>query len=101
MKDIRYKNQRIVHDLKIDPRYFRDLELGSKTFEVRKDDRPFRINDMLLLQSFDVKNQEYTGSTVFASVVGIFGRADHEKDYVKEGYVILSIEIIKTRYVMD
>ncbi|MBL1227257.1 DUF3850 domain-containing protein [Enterococcus sp. BWR-S5] len=101
MNDIRFKNQRIVHDLKIDPDYFRDLELGSKTFEVRKDDRPFRVNDLLLLQSFDQKSKEYTGSMVFAIIVGIFGRKEKEKDFVKDGYVILSIELIKSRYVQD
>lgn len=101
MNDVRFKNQRKVHELKLDPMYFRDLELGYKTFEIRKDDRPFRINDMLLLQSFDRKNQEYTGSMIFASIVGIFGREEHEKEFVKEGYVILSIDIVKSRYVQD
>lgn len=101
MKEQRFKNQRMVHELKLDPMYFRDLELGYKTFEIRKDDRPFKINDMLLLQSFDRKNQEYTGSMVFASIVGIFGREEHEKEFVKEGYVILSIDLVKSRYIQD
>lgn len=101
MNDFRMKNQRMCHELKIDPVYFRDLELGSKTFEIRKDDRPFRVNDMLLLQSFDREANEYTGSMVFASVTGIFGRKENEKEFVKEGYVILSIDLIKSRYVID
>lgn len=91
----------MVHDLKTDPEYFRDLELGYKTFETRQDDRPYRVNDMLLLQSFDRKTQEYTGSMVFASIVGIFGRKEHEKEFVKKGYVIMSIELIISRYVQD
>ncbi|MGX2947003.1 DUF3850 domain-containing protein [Enterococcus alishanensis] len=97
----RYKNQRMVHDLKIDPKYFTDLELGSKTFEIRKDDRPYKVNDMLLLQAFNSSSNEYSGATAFASIVGIFGREESEKVYVKDGYVILSIELIKSRYVID
>lgn len=89
----RFKNQKMVHELKIDPIYFRELELGRKTFEVRKDDRPYRVNDTLLLQSFNREANEYTGSMIFASIVGIFGRNDKEKEYVKEGYIILSIEL--------
>ncbi|MGX7414188.1 DUF3850 domain-containing protein [Enterococcus caccae] len=45
----------MVHELKTDPEYFRDLGLGYRTFETRQDDRPYRVNDMLLLQSFDRK----------------------------------------------
>ena len=91
----------MCHELKIDPVYFRDLESGSKTFEIRKDDRPFRVNDVLLLQSFNREVNEYTGSMVLASVTGIFGRKENEKEFVKEGYVILLIDLLKSRYLID
>lgn len=91
-------NQTIIHELKVDPRYFKELESGSKTFEIRKDDRPFQVSDVLLLKSFDNENAEYTGATIFAYVLGVFGREIHEKEYVRDGYVILSIEILRNGY---
>ena len=101
MKDIRSKNQKMVHELKIDPKYFTNIELGIKTFEIRKDDRPFRANDILFLQGFNRKEEEYTGQTMFARVLSVFGRNESEKDFVKEGYVVLSIELIKSMYVPE
>lgn len=101
MKDIRSKNQKMVHELKIDPKYFTGIELGIKTFEIRKDDRPFRANDMLFLQGFNQEEQEYTGQTMFAKILSVFGRKEDEKEYVKEGYVVLSIELIKSMYVRE
>lgn len=47
---------------------------------------------MLFLQVFNQKEQEYTGQTMFAKILSVFGRKEFEKDYVKEGYIILSIQ---------
>lgn len=38
------------HKLKILPEYFEAVKSGSKTFEVRKDDRGFQAGDTLFLQ---------------------------------------------------
>ena len=34
-----------VHNLKIKPQYFKDVVSGIKTFEVRKNDRNFKVGD--------------------------------------------------------
>ena len=39
----------MIHDLKILPEYFVEVVRGNKTFEVRKDDRPFNVGDELIL----------------------------------------------------
>ena len=40
------------HELKIWPNEFKDTCSGKKTFEVRKNDRCFKIGDMLILREF-------------------------------------------------
>lgn len=41
-----------THELKILPQYFEKVLDGSKTFEIRKDDRGFEVGDILVLKEF-------------------------------------------------
>lgn len=41
------------HELKIWPQYYCRVADGSKTFEVRKNDRGFQPGDTLVLQEYD------------------------------------------------
>lgn len=41
------------HDLKIEPQYYCRVADGSKTFEVRKNDRGFQPGDTVLLKEWD------------------------------------------------
>lgn len=43
----------MIHDLKIWPQFFDALASGTKTFEVRKNDRDFRAGDLLRLREWD------------------------------------------------
>lgn len=40
----------MTHDLKCWPEYFEPLLDGRKTFEIRKNDRPFAVGDTLYLK---------------------------------------------------
>ena len=44
------------HDLKTDSKVFEAVKTGYKTFEIRKNDRDFKIGDLLVL-----RETEYTG----------------------------------------
>ena len=43
----------MIHNLKTHPAYFKRLADGSKTFEIRKNDRGYQAGDVLLLEEFD------------------------------------------------
>lgn len=43
------------HELKIDPQYYKRVANGSKTFEVRNNDRGFQMGDTVLLLEYDAK----------------------------------------------
>lgn len=55
--------ERIVHHLKIWPKYYERVLNGSKTFEVRENDRDYQTGDLVVLQEWDPKTKEYTTSS--------------------------------------
>lgn len=42
-----------VHDLKIHPEHFKPVWCGEKTFEIRFNDRDYKVGDLLDLHEFD------------------------------------------------
>ena len=74
----------MIHELKIWPRFFDDVLSGRKRFEVRKEDRVYRVGDLLALNEFDPA-VGYTGRSCVVGVDCVFA----ERDFVKEGFVIL------------
>ena len=53
-----------VHRLKSWPEFFEPLLDGSKTFELRKNDRDYRVGDHLLLQEYEPRTDTYTGREI-------------------------------------
>lgn len=43
----------MIHELKIKPKFFQDIINVIKNFEIRKNDRKFRVGDILVLSEFD------------------------------------------------
>jgi len=77
------------HYLKIAPKYYRDIETFGKRFEVRLNDRGFKVGDILHLNEY--ADGEYTGRKIDCDIVYILDNPD----YCKEGYVIMQIDNIK------
>lgn len=75
------------HELKILPKYFKDIVDGDKNFELRKNDRDFKIGDSLMLREFD--NGAYTGDSIQVVVTYIFVGGEYGLD---KDYVIMGIE---------
>lgn len=80
----------MIHHLKIEPRYFHEVETGTKSFEFRKNDRDFKPGDTLILEEYQLFEGRYTGRSVerkvpFILYGGRFG--------LPEGYCIMSLEL--------
>ena len=80
----------MTHALKTVKEYFKYLENGSKTFELRKDDRPFSEGDILLAQEYDEEKRVYTGKELSFVITMIL--RDVPKFGLKPGYCILSLQ---------
>ncbi len=86
------------HELKTWPEFFDAIVSGKKTFEVRRNDRSFRVGDTLHLRRFDPEtlynHDRYDGQEVRASVTyvmhgGHFGLA--------EGWVCMGIKVLEVK----
>lgn len=51
----------IEHELKCIPPFFEDVHSGAKPFELRRDDRDYRVGDTLLLREWRPDWKDYTG----------------------------------------
>ena len=86
----------MVHELKTHPEFFSMVFCGSKTFEIRKDDRGFKLNDELLLKEFVPKgyyedglnDDKYTGRILHRRIDYILKGGQFG---IEAGYVVFSI----------
>ena len=78
------------HHLKTYPQYFIAVIKETKTFEVRKNDRDYKVNDVLFLEEFEPGTQTYTGRTATALVTYILHGGIHGID---EESVVMSIKL--------
>lgn len=80
----------MTHALKTWPEYFKAIESGEKTFELRKDDRPFKVGDTILLQEYSPESESYTGKEQ-SMTIGYILR-DAVKFGLKSGFVIIGLK---------
>ena len=75
------------HRLKTLTNYYQDVEKGKKNFEVRFNDRNFKVGDILYLEEF-VPPSTCTGRQIIKEVVYILD----DQDFCKEGYVTIGLK---------
>lgn len=75
-----------IHELKISPKYFEDVKANKKHFELRKDDRDFKVGDLITLREYD--NGQYTGREIINIPIRYILR-DVPEYGLKDGYCIL------------
>ena len=77
-----------IHELKILPQYFEKVLDGTKKFELRKNDRNYKIGDLIRLYEYDGK--KYTGRCVIGAITYIL--CDCDDFGLLDGYCILGFE---------
>lgn len=76
----------VIHHLKIQPEYFDSVSKGIKSFEIRKNDRNYKVGDVLLLQEYIPSETKFTGRVLDRKITYI-------TDYAQlEGYVVMGIK---------
>lgn len=76
------------HVLKIRREYFEAVISLKKKFEIRKNDRDYKVGDTLVLNEIDEEGKP-TGKTAIAKVTYILDTPE----FCKEGYVTMSISL--------
>ena len=76
-----------THDIKIASSYYEDIISGKKKFELRKNDRGYKVGDSLKMLEF--ADGKHTGRTIDADIIYML------EDYtgLEEGYCILGIDV--------
>lgn len=74
-----------IHKLKTWTGYYQAVFDGVKTFEIRLNDRDYRVGDDLILEEYEPDKERYTGRKCRAKITYItdFGQVG--------GYVVMSI----------
>lgn len=75
------------HELKILPNYFTQVQHGYKQFEIRKDDRDFKVGDTLILKEWE--DDKYTGCKLIRQITYKLTAAEFEG--ISPGYCVLGI----------
>jgi len=49
----------LIHELKCWPEFYDAMASGAKTFDIRKDDRPYAVGDLLAMRWWDPEREAY------------------------------------------
>lgn len=82
------------HELKVWPEYFAAMVDGRKSFEVRKNDRDYRVGDTLLLREYAPGPDKYTGHFMTFIVTYMVSGSD-PMGYafgVRGGFVVMGLK---------
>lgn len=77
-----------IHDIKLAALYYDDVIRGKKTFELRKNDRKYKVGDLLCMNEYS--EGKTTGRTIQAEIIYML------EDYsgLEEGYCILGTKVL-------
>ena len=76
-----------THHLKILPCYFHEVLAGRKHFELRENDRDFKVGDYIKLNEFE--NGQYTGLRITVVIEYILYEYN---DVLKKDWIIISFK---------
>lgn len=79
------------HHLKTWPEPFQAVWDGTKTYELRRDDREFQLWDVLRLEEWDPQQSTYLGRSLEADITHVLKAGEFPG--LLDGYVVLSLRI--------
>ncbi|MBO0473533.1 hypothetical protein IGL98_002201 [Enterococcus sp. DIV0840] len=80
-----FLENRAAHDLKIGPVYFKAVIQGLKNFEIRRNARNFKVDDIVNFREFE--NGTYIGKKLTVEIIYITD-FEQKEDYVVFGFVV-------------
>ena len=93
VEKIETENEQMIHKLKILPQYFEDKLKGIKNWEIRNNDRPLKVDDILQLEEWS-KETGYTGRMMQEYIKKIYT----DVSGIEDGYIVMNTEYISASY---
>lgn len=87
----------MTHEVKIQSCYYRDVVKGNKRFELRKNDRGYKVGDLMLLCEYDDSGKA-TGSAALCQIVYVLQGCGFGLD---PDYCILGFRLMTVNFVRD
>lgn len=81
----------MIHALKTATKYFEESAAGIKSFEIRRNDRPYSLGDYVALNEWTIEG--YTGRCALYKIIYIL----NNKEFCKEGYITLGLKPCEIR----
>ena len=81
--------QPIFHELKVNTLFFPYLITDLKCYEIRKNDRDYRVGDVLILKEWDPDGEKFTGRLCTREVVYMLSNED--TNTIGAGFVIMTL----------
>jgi len=88
------KEEQQTHKLKTLPQYFEEVAANRKPWELRKNDRNFKVHDILILQEY-IPEEGYTNRELRVKVIYIFKGGRYG---LAEDYCIMSVKKLSPIY---
>jgi hypothetical protein len=85
------------HELKTWPKFFKAIRNGDKTFECRRNDRGFRVGDVLVLREFVPETKTYSGNQIRAAVTYMLDGGGSVG--VELGFCVMGIRLLAFKFV--
>ena len=84
-----------IHRVKCDIRWFAEFTAGSKQFEIRGNDRDYKVGDLLELN--ETRDAEYTGRAALYKITSVLPDTDFP-DCIKSGFAVIGIQPVTGVY---
>ena len=85
-----------THKLKITQPFFDDVKNGIKKFELRRNDRNFKVGDEVYLQEYDMVHHLFSGEEVYVKIIYVLeNRIGLEDDFCIFGFEIYNNQFEK------
>lgn len=86
----------MTHKLKTHDHFLSDIAKGRKPFEIRKDDRNFKVGEYLSLDGYYPESKCYSGREITAKIT--YKLENAEQFGLMPGYCILGIKVLNYNF---
>ena len=83
----------MIHQLKCWPEFYEAISDGRKTFEIRKNDRGFHTDDVLVLEEWDPFTEQYSGRVTRVRIVWMMFAEETDVSGLLPDHVAMSIRL--------